>query len=49
MSLEVWREPDGMHAYVMGVDTAEGVGHGDYSCSQVVGRGAARRMRWRWK
>ena len=36
MSLEVWREPDGMHAYVMGVDTAEGLGHGDYSCIQVL-------------
>ena len=25
-----------MHADVMGVDTAEGVGHGDYSCIQVL-------------
>ena len=28
MSLEVWETPDPMSAYVMGVDTAEGLGHG---------------------
>ena len=36
MSLEMWQEPDSMSAYVMGVDTAEGLGHGDYSCIQVL-------------
>ena len=36
MSLEVWCEPEGGHAYVLGVDTAEGLGHGDYSCIQVL-------------
>jgi hypothetical protein len=25
-----------MHGYVMGVDTAEGLGHGDYSCAIVI-------------
>ena len=28
MSLEVWVHPDPQHGYVMGVDTAEGLGHG---------------------
>ena len=36
MSVEVWQRPDSMSAYVMGVDTAEGLGHGDYSGSQVL-------------
>ena len=36
MNLEVWSPPDSMHGYVMGVDTAEGLGHGDYSCIQVL-------------
>ena len=36
MNLEVWSLPDPMHGYVMGVDTAEGLGHGDYSCVQVL-------------
>ena len=36
MNLEVWSLPDAMHGYVMGVDTAEGLGHGDYSCVQVL-------------
>ena len=36
MSFEVWRDPEATHAYVMGVDTAEGLGHGDYSCVQVL-------------
>lgn len=44
MSLEVWREPDGMHAYVMGVDTAEGLGHGDYSCVQVLDVGTGEQV-----
>ena len=44
MSLEVWREPDGMHAYVMGVDTAEGLGHGDYSCVQVLDVGSGEQV-----
>jgi len=36
VNLEVWSPPDAMHGYVMGVDTAEGLGHGDYSCVQVL-------------
>jgi hypothetical protein len=36
MNLEVWSPPEAMHGYVMGVDTAEGLGHGDYSCIQVL-------------
>ena len=36
MSLEVWQIPDSMQSYVIGVDTAEGLGHGDYSCAQVL-------------
>ena len=36
MSFDVWCEPEGNHAYVLGVDTAEGLGHGDYSCIQVL-------------
>ena len=34
--LTVWREPVTGHAYCMGVDTAEGLVHGDYSCVQVL-------------
>jgi len=44
VSLEVWREPDAMHAYVMGVDTAEGLGHGDYSCVQVLDVGTGEQV-----
>ena len=36
MSLEVWEQPESRNAYVMGVDTAEGLGHGDYSVIQVL-------------
>ena len=36
MSLTVWADPDAMSGYVIGVDTAEGLGHGDYSCAQVL-------------
>ena len=36
MNLEVWSPPNAMHGYVMGVDTAEGLGHGDYSCVQAL-------------
>jgi hypothetical protein len=32
----VWREPAGGHPYCIGVDTAEGLAHGDYSCAQVL-------------
>jgi len=32
----VWQEPERWNGYVLGVDTAEGLGHGDYSCIQVV-------------
>ena len=34
--LTVWEKPSGSSAYVLGVDTAEGLGHGDYSCIQVI-------------
>ena len=34
--LTVWREPVRGRAYCMGVDTAEGRVHGDYSCAQVL-------------
>ena len=36
MSLTIWAEPDMTSGYVIGVDTAEGLGHGDYSCAQVL-------------
>ena len=39
MSLEVWEYPESRSAYVMGVDTAEGLGHGDYSVIQVLNVG----------
>jgi len=34
--LTVWKEPERWSGYTLGVDTAEGLGHGDYSCVQVV-------------
>ncbi len=34
--LTVWEEPISFSGYVLGVDTAEGLGHGDYSCVQVI-------------
>tara|TARA_Y100000401_G_scaffold112803_1_gene112679 strand:+ start:509 stop:1174 length:666 start_codon:yes stop_codon:yes gene_type:complete len=34
--LTVWEEPERWSGYVLGVDTAEGLGHGDYSCIQVL-------------
>ena len=36
MSLTVWEFPEKWSGYVLGVDTAEGLGHGDYSCVQVI-------------
>jgi len=36
VSLTVWSDPEAMSGYVIGVDTAEGLGHGDYSCIQVL-------------
>ena len=36
MSLTVWERPERWSGYVLGVDTAEGLGHGDYSCVQVI-------------
>jgi hypothetical protein len=39
MSLEVWEVPESRNVYVMGVDTAEGLKHGDYSCIQVLNIG----------
>ena len=36
MSLIVWEKPERWSGYVLGVDTAEGLGHGDYSCVQVI-------------
>ena len=34
--LTVWREPQDNHIYSIGVDTSEGLIHGDYSCVQVL-------------
>ena len=34
--LTIWEEPQRWSGYVLGVDTAEGLGHGDYSCIQVI-------------
>ena len=34
--LTVWREPELEHIYCLGVDTSEGLVHGDYSCVQVL-------------
>ena len=34
--LTVWREPVLSRPYCIGVDTAEGLIHGDYSCAQVL-------------
>ena len=34
--LTVWQRPERWSGYVLGVDTAEGLGHGDYSCVQVI-------------
>ena len=34
--LTVWREPVSKRPYCVGVDTAEGLVHGDYSCVQVL-------------
>ena len=34
--LTVWREPKAHQPYCIGVDTAEGLIHGDYSCIQVL-------------
>ncbi len=34
--LIVWEKPESFNGYVLGVDTAEGLGHGDYSCVQVL-------------
>jgi hypothetical protein len=31
-----WQEPEINHIYSIGVDTAEGLGHGDHSCVQVL-------------
>ena len=36
MSFKVWQKPVRYSGYVLGVDTAEGLGHGDYSCVQVL-------------
>jgi hypothetical protein len=34
--LRVWAYPNPQHRYVMGVDTAEGLEHGDFSVAQVL-------------
>jgi len=34
--LTVWEPPKRWSGYTLGVDTAEGLGHGDYSCVQVI-------------
>lgn len=36
MNLTIWEYPQRWSGYVLGVDTAEGLGHGDYSCIQVI-------------
>ena len=36
MCFKVWQKPVRYSGYVLGVDTAEGLGHGDYSCVQVL-------------
>jgi len=36
MTVTMFAEPDVAHQYVMGVDTAEGLAHGDYSVIQVL-------------
>ena len=36
MSLTVWKEPENNHIYCMGIDTAEGLAHGDFSCIQIL-------------
>ena len=36
MSLTVWKDLEVNHIYCMGVDTAEGLAHGDFSCIQVL-------------
>ena len=44
MSLEVWTYPELNFSYVMGVDTAEGLGHGDYSCIQILSVGTGEQV-----
>lgn len=34
--LRIWKEPDPVSTYVIGVDTAEGIEGGDYSCAFVI-------------
>jgi hypothetical protein len=34
--IKVWRPPEDKHIYSLGVDTAEGLGHGDQSCVMVL-------------
>ena len=36
MNFTVWTPPERWSGYTLGVDTAEGLGHGDYSCVQVI-------------
>ena len=36
MNLTIWTPPERWSGYTLGVDTAEGLGHGDYSCVQVI-------------
>tara|TARA_B100001142_G_scaffold205482_1_gene203826 strand:+ start:294 stop:980 length:687 start_codon:yes stop_codon:yes gene_type:complete len=36
MTVTMFADPDVSHQYVMGVDTAEGLAHGDYSVIQVL-------------
>ena len=47
MAVEVWKEPESRSAYVMGVDTAEGLKHGDYSCIQVLNIGTGEQVAYR--
>jgi hypothetical protein len=41
---KVFREPIPGRVYSLGVDTAEGLGHGDQSCVQVVDAGSGEQM-----
>ena len=36
MNLTIWTPPERWSGYPLGVGTAEGLGHGDYSCVQVI-------------
>lgn len=46
--LQVWELPDRGHRYVMGVDVAEGLAHGDYSVAWVIDVNSSKAVaKWR--